>query len=455
MKKKLPIGIEHFEKLHREDFYYVDKTFLLKDFLENWSEVNLFSRPRKFGKSLTLSMMQSFFEYGRDTSCFEGLSICKETKLCEQYMGKFPVIFLSLKDMVGRDFSETKNQLRTIIGTEALRFDFLKESKKLSSDDFWQYEQMIHPNQTTIYGMSDDLMTNSLFLLSRLLYQHYETPVILLIDEYDVPLDQAYRNGYYDEMEHLLSKMFGAVLKGNPYLQFAVLMGCLQITRESVFAGINHIHVLPSHDPLYQSYFGFTKEEVLDMLSYYELKDAWENIDTWYGGYLFGSTSLYCPWDILNALFLLKQKKDTAWEPFWLRTSSNDLFIKFIRNTGIEHPGEIEKLLSDEAVFKPLDYRLTYRDLNNLSDHYWSLLYATGYLTIQPQEKNRESALKIPNRSIYQLLMDQTLDMFRSSIRVDHARLMRFCQAFPAEDTETIQEMFQEYLLKLPIRISA
>ena len=327
VRKKLPIGIDGFEKIRTNDFYYVDKTMFIKELLQNWGEVNLFTRPRRFGKTLNMSMLKSFFETGSDPALFGGLKITNERELCEKYMGKFPVIFISLKSVDGLKYDSAVAALRTVIGNEAGRFRFLRESPELDEDDKNSYNQLVSVEikGNTKYDMTDAVLTDSLQTLSLLLYKHYGQKVILLIDEYDVPLDKAFQSGYYDEMVNLLRNLLGNALKTNDSLYFAVLTGCLRISKESIFTGLNNLNEMTISDPYFCDSFGFTEDEVTELLNYYGLDDFHDTVRDWYDGYQFGDTSVYCPWDVIKYAQILLKDKEAEPENYWANTSGNGL----------------------------------------------------------------------------------------------------------------------------------
>lgn len=458
MRKKLPVGIENFEKLRTEDFYYVDKTGMIQELLRNWGEVNLFTRPRRFGKSLNMNTLQYFFEYGCAGSVFDGLRIAEETELCAKYMGKFPVISITLKEVVSAAFEGAKGMLGAVIGQEALRFSFLKESERLSEEEKQQYAQLIKIDQEARrrFLMTDEVLEGSLSTLSRLLCRHYGQKVILLIDEYDVPLDKAEQYGYYEEMIGLIRNLFGQALKTNHSLQFAVLTGCLRIAKESVFTGLNNFKVFSIADARYDEYFGFTDQEVRDMLVYYELEDRYEMIREWYDGYRFGSTDVYCPWDVINYVDLLLEEPEALPRAFWINTSGNDIIRRFLQMSKQSTRRELERLIAGECVTKKLNLELTYRDLYRSLDHLWSVLFTTGYLTGRRKADADTYELTIPNREIRKIFEEQVLEWFQEEAKKDHAGLSAFCEAFARGDAEEAQKRFQNYLKKtISIRDSA
>ena len=449
-KVKLPIGIEDFGKIRTEGFYYVDKTGMIRELLNNWGEVNLFTRPRRFGKSLNMNMLKYFFEYGCDASLFDGLAIQKEQGLCDVYMGKYPVISISLKDVSSRTFDGAYSMLRSIIGNEAMRFPFLKESSQLTEEEKGLYEQLvtIDTSGKSLFLMSEDALTNSLFTLSKLLHKHYGQKAILLIDEYDVPLDKAQHSGYYDEMVGLIRNLFSRVLKSNSSLHLAVLTGCLRIARESIFTGLNNLRVLSIADVEYDEYFGFTDAEVRDMLHYYSLDEKYELTKTWYDGYRFGNTDVYCPWDVINYCAKLRADPDAAPRPFWVNTSGNDIILTFLRKTGPASRRELECLINGGTVRKKIRQELTYRDIYQDMDNLWSVLFTTGYLTQCGSNDGRTFQLVIPNLEIREIFTEQIYEWFQKEARKDTPKLDAFCAAFPLGDTETIETLFTAYLKK-------
>lgn len=448
--KKIPIGIEHFEEMRREDFYYVDKTGMVKELLENKAKVNLFTRPRRFGKSLNMSMLKYFFEYGCDSSLFDGLLIAEETKLCQEYMGKFPVIFISLKDADSANYEGAQDMLCAIIGNEALRFSFLAESERLSEGEKEQYRQLTNVDSTGCrsFIMSEAVWGNSLYTLSQLLRKHYAQKVILLIDKYDVPLDKAQQYGYYDEMLGTIRKIFSRVLKSNENLQFAVLTGCLRVAKESIFTGLNNLRVLSITDVQFDEHFGFTDGEVRELLKYYGLEDKYGLVKEWYDGYQFGNTDVYCPWDVINYAGLLCADPDAAPKAFWINTSGNDVIRTFLRMSKGGIKREIEGLVNGETVTKKLSEELTYCDLYSSIDNLWSVLFTTGYLTKRGEAGDETYLLAIPNFEIRKIFMEQIMEWFQEEARKDTPKLDSFCDAFSRGDAEAIEIQLNDYLWK-------
>ena len=448
MKKKLPIGIDGFEKIRTNDFYYADKTLFIKELSQNWGEVNLFTRPRRFGKSLNMSMLKCFFEIGGDMELFNGLNIIREKELCEKYMGKFPVISISLKSVDGLNFEAASAALRTVIGTEAGRFRFLKSSNKLSDEEKKVYAQLteVGASQGSIYTMSEELTISSLKILCQLLCKHYGQKVILLVDEYDVPLDKAFQSGYYDEMVTLIRNMLGNALKTNENLYFAVLTGCLRISKESIFIGLNNLKVHTISDARYDEFFGFTDEDVEKLLKFYDLLSHKNLIRDWYDGYCFGNVDVYCPWDVINYCDELLANPKLRPKNYWANTSGNNMVRRFIGKADQNTKNEIERLLKGESISKKIKEELTYQELDDSIDNLWSVLYATGYLTRKGVGQEDVMELAIPNKEIKKLFVDLVKDWFQETTLADSERINRFCAAFPAGDASVIQDMLYDYL---------
>ena len=450
VRKKLPIGIENFEEFFSEDFYYVDKTLFIKELLQNWGKVNLFTRPRRFGKSLNMSMLKCFFEIGIDPALFDGLKIAQEKSLCEKYMGRFPVISISLKSVDGRSFESASVALRTLIGNEARRFAFLRNSTNLSNDEKESYAQLteVGPAQGGFYTMTEGMAAASLQTLSQLLEKHYGQKVILLIDEYDVPLDKAFQAGYYDEMVSLIRNLLGNALKTNDSLYFAVLTGCLRISKESIFTGLNNLKVHTISDVRYDEYFGFTNAEVDELLEFYGLSAYKDTIRDWYDGYCFGDTDVYCPWDVINYCDELLAASNTPPKNYWANTSGNDLIRRLLKKANLTAKNEVEELLNGGQITKRMKQELTYREVDDSIENVWSVLYATGYLTGKHVEQEDADIFRlwIPNGEIRKLFYELVEDWFREMTRSDMSRINRFCAAFPAGDTDTIQDMLNDYL---------
>lgn len=444
-KKKLPVGIDDFGKLRREDFYYIDKTGLIRDLLNNWGEVNLFTRPRRFGKTLNMSMLKCFFEIGTDKTLFDGLAISQEAALCEEYMGKYPVIFISLKDVDGLRFEDARKRLIKKVGTEAERFRFLLNSDRLSVNEKEKYSALVALDKGQ-YVMDEEMLTSSLEVLSSLLCRHYGKKAILLIDEYDVPLDKAFQHGYYNEMVLLIRGLFGQVLKTNEFLQFAVLTGCLRVSKESIFTGLNNFDVNSIVDVEHDEQFGFTDSEVQRLLEDYGLNERSGIVKEWYDGYRFGNANIYCPWDVIKYTKKLLADPYAEPEAFWINTSGNDLVKRFIDKADKTTQNEIERLIAGEAIEKAIRLDLTYNELDASIANLWSVLFTTGYLTQTGRAVNGVYKLVIPNREVREVFILQIQEWFKETTLADSARINRFCAAFPAGDVSTIQDMLHDYL---------
>ena len=443
MKKKLPIGIENFEKLRQYDFYYVDKTGLIKELLQNWGEVNLFTRPRRFGKSLNMSMLKYFFEIGSDPALFEGLEISKEKQLCEEYMGKFPVISISLKAINAGCYETAKEMAVQVIQEQARRLQYLLESDRLSQKEKDTFLKLFDDD------LSEGMLCSSLRVFSELLQKHHGRKVVLLIDEYDVPLAKAFEQGYYDQMIVLIRNMFEQGLKTNGNLFMAVLTGCMRVSKESIFTGLNNLRVLSIADVRFDEYFGFTDKEVREMLAYYDKLAYYETVREWYDGYRFGAVDVYCPWDVINYCDLLRSNPKAQPQNYWCNTSSNDAVRRFIEMADVGATKmEIEKLVAGEEITKEIRQELTYQDMYSTIENLWSLLFTTGYLTQRGEPDGRRFHLVIPNKEIREIFEMQIVDLFKEHVKKDGETLDRFCEALKNGETESIQRQFQAYLRK-------
>ncbi len=447
MRKKLPVGIESFEEFSKENFYYIDKTMFIAELLNNWGKVNLFTRPRRFGKSLNMSMLKSFFEIGSDKALFDGLAISREKELWENYMGEFPVVSISLKSVEGLNDENARAALRRVIGREASRFSFLLKSPNLLQREKELYSGITYVKNGT-FMMADEVLADSLRTLSELLSKHYGRKVILLIDEYDVPLDKAFQAGYYEEMVSLLRSLFGNALKTNEHLYFAVLTGCLRISKESIFTGLNNLKIHTVTDSRYDEYFGFTDTDVNEILEYYGLENHAHTLQEWYDGYRFGNENVYCPWDVVNYCDALLEDPDAEPENYWANTSGNGMVRRFIGKADRQARNEIERLIAGECIVKPINQELTYSELDASIDNLWSVLFTTGYLTQRGRESGRKWKLAIPNREIRELFVVQIQEWFKAETRADAETLRKFCQAFPEGDQLTIETLLNGYLWK-------
>lgn len=449
-KKKLPIGIEAFDEICSEGFYYVDKTGLIRDFLDAWGKVNLFTRPRRFGKSLNMSMFKSFFEIGCNKALFDGLEIAKETELCNTYMGRYPVISITLKGINGADYPTARSLMCSVIGNEALRFyDLLINSDQLNEIEKKQYKQLIKvdTNNTESFIMPDSVLMGSLKILSTLLQKHYGEKVIVLIDEYDVPLAKANEQNYYEKMIILMRNMLEQVLKTNDSLYFAILTGCLRVSKESIFTGLNNTNIFSIIDEDCDSYFGFTDYEVRKLLEYYELSDKYDVMKAWYNGYRFGDSDVYCPWDVVSYVNKLRKKRTLPPQDYWSNTSGNDIVRYFIEKVdkGLAK-SEIEALVAGEIVTKDIHMDLTYDHIYDSIDNIWSVLLTTGYLTQRGNLDGKRYQLAIPNMEIRNIFTEQIMSMFKENTKRDGEKLQEFCDALEAGKAVEVERLFDEYL---------
>lgn len=437
---KLPVGIDDFKKIREAGFYYVDKTKLIEQLLQSWGEVTLFTRPRRFGKTLNMSMLKSFFEIGAEKSLFQGLYISEKEKLCAEYMGKYPVIFLSLKGVEGLHFADAQKMLMTIINNEVRRHYYLKTSDKLTVEDRKQFEKML---------LNEDVnLVDSLRLLSQLLYLHYDQKVVILIDEYDVPLDKAFKNGYYQEMVSLIRGLFGQALKTNEFLQFAVLTGCLRVSKESIFTGLNNFEINSIVDIEHEEGFGFTDAEVMQMLKYYHCTNRYSDIKEWYDGYHFGNADIYCPWDVIN--FAKKLLTDSNAKPsaFWINSSGNDLVKLFVDKADQSTKDEIERLVAGESVTKRIRLDLTYDEIENSIDNVWSVLFTTGYLTNIGNPESGVYELVIPNREVHEVFVLQIQEWFQRSVAKEES-MPEFSKAILEADAEGLQKQLNVIMSRM------
>lgn len=443
--KKIPVGIDSFEKIRKYGFYYIDKTRLIEQIMQNWSEVSLFTRPRRFGKTLNMSMLRSFFELGTDKSLFDGLYISKNKELCEEHMGKYPVIFFSLKSVEGLKFENARYRIIEMIGREAQRYEFLAESDKLSENEKAQYKALITLDNGK-YTMDDDILISGIQMLSHLLYKHYGQKTVILIDEYDVPLDKAFENGYYKEMVSLIRGIFGMALKTNDSLQFAVLTGCLRISKESIFTGLNNFEVLSILNTQYDEAFGFTDGEVKQILEDYDLSDHYPDVKEWYDGYHFGNTDIYCPWDVIRYCKNLCADPAALPEDFWSNSSGNAMVRRFIDKADIRTKNEIERLIAGEDIEKDISQELTYDEIDKSIENLWSVLFTTGYLTHKGCTESGRYRLTIPNKEVRNLFIRKIREWFSDVTRNDGKTLEEFCNAFVDKDPRKIEQIFGDYL---------
>lgn len=435
---KLPVGIEDFAEIRQAGFYYVDKTKFIEQLLDGWGKVNLFTRPRRFGKTLNMSMLRYFFEIGADASLFDGLQIAKNKKLCEEYQGKYPVIFLSFKNVEGLTFADAQYRLAELIAGEAERFAFLAQSDKLTEN-----ERSLYCGLTAVregrYALAGEVLVSALQLLSKLLSKHYGQKTIILLDEYDVPLDKAFQNGYYKEMVSLIRGMLGQALKTNEFLQFAVLTGCLRVSKESIFTGLNNFKVLSITDNRFDEQFGFTDAEVEQLLAAYNLADHLDETKAWYDGYRFGAADVYCPWDVINHVDMLRSNPSAKPQAYWINASGNALVKLFIEMADKSTRDELERLVAGEAIEKHIRLELTYDEIDSSIDNLWSVLFTTGYLTQKGVTEDGAYKLVIPNQEIREVYKLQIQEWFKKKVFADTEQLQSFWQAFAMGDSEAVE----------------
>ena len=442
-KKRLPLGMENFEKLMQEEFYYIDKTSLIIELLRNWAEVTLFTRPRRFGKTLNMSMLKSFFSIHSDQTLFEGLKVTEETELCEKYMGKFPVIFISLKGIEALTYEDAFHAAVQTINRAASEVDYLEKSNVLSDADKGLFKELLNSE------MSAPAFMGSLLTLSRLLTKHHGMKTVILIDEYDVPLAKAFEHGYYEQMVSLIRGFLGNALKTNDNLQFAVLTGCMRISKESIFTGLNNFKIYSITDKRFHTAFGFTDTEVRELLHYYGQDEYYETVKEWYDGYHFGGIDVYCPWDVIN--FCSDHLEDAKLSPknYWANTSGNSVIRHFIES--VNEPQmltrmELERLVNGGMVQKEINQELTYNELYDSIDNLWSTLFMTGYLTQCGEPDGNRYNLVVPNREIRSIITEHILKMFKDKIKNDGETLNAFCEALMNQRVEKVEELFAEYM---------
>lgn len=440
---KLPVGIENFEEIRRNQYYYIDKTKLIEQLFDSLGKVSLFTRPRRFGKTLNMSMLKSFFEIGTDPSLFDGLYISKNQDLCKQHLGQYPVVFLSLKGVEGLSFSEARRRCIQLIKREAERFYVLKDSQRLLDIDKKRYRELLEMKDQP---EEVEIIMSSIKTLSDLLYKHYRKKAVILIDEYDVPLDKAFQYGYYREMVHFIRGLLGEVLKTNDSLAFAVLTGCLRVSKESIFTGLNNFKILSITDTRFDEQFGFTDTEVRTLLSDYQMEDRFAEVKEWYDGYHFGNADVYCPWDVVNFVDRAKDDRDAKPEAYWINTSGNELVKRFIDKANKTTKSEIERLINGEAIEKELRLELTYEEIDQSIENLWSVLFTTGYLTQTGRPKDGAYRLIIPNREVREVFRLQINEWFKKSIFSNTERLMAFWKAFEEGDTEGVEQYLNRIL---------
>ena len=443
--KRLPVGMDDFKEIRKSEFYYIDKTKLIEQVLENWSKVNLFTRPRRFGKTLNMSMLKCFFEIGTDTTFFDGLYISKNQALCEEYMGKYPVVLLSLKSVEGLTFVEARASLCELMAGAVRRFKFLEKSDRLDDDEKNAYHDLIFI-QNLKEAILGTKLKFSLKKISELLYKHYGQKAIILIDEYDVPLDKAFQHGYYREMVTLIRGLFGEAFKTNDFLQFAVLTGCLRISKESIFTGLNNFKVYAANDLRYDEAFGFTNEEVKQLLADYYLEEHFAEVKEWYDGYHFGNADIYCPWDVINYVDDLVFDPQARPKSYWINSSGNELVKRFIDKADTTTRDEIEELIAGYAVEKRIRMDLTYDEIDNTIDNVWSVLFTTGYLTQEGREMDGIYRLIIPNKEVREVFVLQISEWFNRVVANDRASTEKINRGFLEGNVEDIQRELTHFL---------
>ncbi|WP_044916924.1 AAA family ATPase [Butyrivibrio sp. WCE2006] len=448
--KTLPIGVDSFEKLIDGDYYYIDKTGLIAELVESRYEVTLFTRPRRFGKSLNMSMLKSFFNIDQNKekqkALFKDLKISQYQDICNAYMGQYPVVSITLKDVTGNNISEAKTQIKAVIGKEALRYKFVLDDRAVTDEDKALYRALIEISDGE-FVMDDSVLRNSLMNLTHIIEKYYDQKVILLIDEYDVPLDKAHNGGYYDEMASLVRDILSAALKSNDSIKFSVLTGCLRIAKESIFTGLNNLRVQSISDVGFSEWFGFSESEVSEILDYYGIRDKNDIIREWYDGYKFGNMSVYCPWDVINYIQTLRTDKNALPELYWANTSSNDLLLNLISGADDQTKHDIESLLSGDSISKYIHTELTYREINESIDNIWSVLYMTGYLTQVVRMENGQYELKIPNREIYLLLKNNIYDFVKRENKEKSDDAYHLFDALIEGNDKEAERIFSDYLI--------
>lgn len=442
---KLPVGIEDFQEILRNGFYYIDKTGLIEQLLDSWGKVNLFTRPCRFGKSLNMSMLRYFFEIGTDKTLFDGLHILQRKDLCDEYMGRFPVVFLTLKGVDGLTFEKATNKLIRIVALEAERFIFLKNSDKLTDNEKQRYCALVKM-QDGKYAMDEDTLESALQTLSELLYRHYGQKVVILVDEYDVPLDKAYQNGYYKEMVSMIRSLFGEALKTNEFLQFAVLTGCLRVSRESIFTGLNNFKIFSITDARFDEQFGFTEDEVGNMLKDYHLEEHLAEMKEWYDGYHFGDADIYCPWDVINRVDDLCDTPEAKPKCYWINSSGNALVKRFVSIANRTTQDEIEHLIAGEPIEKSVRLDLTYDEIDKSIDNIWSVLFTTGYLTQAGMTEQGAYKLVIPNKEVRTVYISQIQEWFKQKIADNTEQMAHFWKAIEDGNAEIIEQYLNQIL---------
>lgn len=446
---KIPLGISDFQKIRENHYYYIDKTMLIKELLEkSAAEVTLITRPRRFGKTIGMSMLSYFFDIHHNSrQLFEGLNISHNTKLCEQWMNQYPTLFITFKDVDGLNFQSAIDMLRNQIAWICNEHEYLAKSNKVNENDrkiFMKLQDISEGN------VSEDLLKISIITIMRMMKAYYEKPVILLLDEYDVPLAKASSNGYYREMLDVMKTMLSTALKDNPCLQFAVITGCLKIAKESIFTGTNNFvsdTITTSH---LDEYFGFTEKEMQQILKDFKVQEHLEEIKKWYDGYNFGEVDVYCPWDVMNYMRDLQRNPLATPASYWKNTSDNAIIRSFIDHLGNMIRKKMEILMKGQSIDQKVEENLTYDCLHSSEENFWSILYLTGYLTREKKENTDGTlALKIPNQEIQEIFETTIKDWFD-----DHAKITDRKRLFDAVWNGDDQVLTEEISRLLRMTIS-
>ena len=446
-KKPLPIGTDIFEKLINNNSYYVDKTGLIEYLKDKKGDVNLFTRPRRFGKTLNMTMMYEFFRIGGNPELFKNLKISQNKTLCEEWQNKFPTIFITLKGVEGNNFEQARRKLMELIYETASLFKFLYESNKLDTEDKEKYRQLLNIEKYE-KEKQIELITSSYKILSNLLYKHYGKKTIFLIDEYDVPLDKAENNGYFKEMISLIRGMFNNAFKTNPYLEMAILTGCLRISKESIFTGMNNFKVFSISDEQASEFFGFTEKEVKEMFDYYNVSSRFDDAKKWYDGYVFGKQEVYCPWDAILFCDSLRTDINVFPRTYWANTSGNSILKRFLKEAKDSTKQELEELVAGGIVSKKIKQELTYQDLYKTIDNIWSVLYCTGYLTSAGRTSDADFQLRIPNKEIKIIYEQQIMQWLNETFLSQKEVVQNLYDGFYDGDAEKVEKAFGQFLFK-------
>ena len=439
---KISVGAESFEALRQSGAYYVDKTELIYDLVNANNAVTLFTRPRRFGKTLNMSMLESFFDISRNSRCvFEGLDITAHVDFCDTWMNQYPVIFISFKDVEGMDFAGAFGMMKTVLAKMCAKHKAILNHSGFDPADLKRFDRMLHEQ-----GDIEDAK-NSLDALMRILYTVYGKQVILLIDEYDVPLAKAQEQGYYPRMLDVIRGMFSVALKTNTYLRFGVVTGCLRISKESVFTGVNNFTSYSALTEDFSEYFGFTHDDVQKLLIEAGIQDKGAIIQSWYDGYIFGNSYVYCPWDVTNYVAALLRRPGARPQNYWKNTSGNGILRTFIEETDYNISDKFETLMNGGSIRQDISEELTYDQLYSSEDNLWSVLLMTGYLTkADPNEQGNTVALRIPNAEISSIFQDTVVDHFQKELSRDTQR--ELVNAFWAEDEAKASELLSDFLWK-------